>query len=389
MMELEFDKEIDAILRKARAPVGAAGSAVTSGHLDADTVAAFAENALPIKALQLYTEHFADCDRCRKLLLQAILTNTEAVATTASAVSAPAVEAVMPWYGKLFRTPNLALAIGALVLAFSCVLGYLALQNRNSSKNADVALVTEPAQSKGGPYYSGESSANASNSNAAGATNSMANAANIPTTNAPAIPSAMSNPASNTTANAMGRADSTTGAGQPEKERGFALDGVTAEAPKPATAAPPKPVDQPLADRDERKAGDDKTKDNKMKEEINDLALSKQSTESRMAREAVPPSAKKTGPNRASGPRQNQNTQNEMSNQIAAGMLSAGKTVGGKTFENRNGAWYDRAYHGQATTDVRRATDAYKKLDRGLRVIAEAVGGTVVVVWKNKAYRIQ
>lgn len=389
MMELEFDKEIDAILRKTRAPVGAAVSAVTSGHLDADAVAAFAENALPMKAQQLYTEHFADCDRCRKLLLQAILTNTEAVATTASAVSAPAVEAVMPWYGKLFRTPNLALAIGALVLAFSCVLGYLALQNRNSSNNADVALVTEPAQSKRGPYYSGESSGGSPNSNMAAA-NTVTNIANIPAPNTSAMPSAISNTASNTTANAMGRADSTTGAGQPEKERGFALDGVTAEAPKPATAAPPKspkPVDQPLAERDERKAGDDKTKDDKTKEDSKDLMLSKQ--ESRMAREAVPPSAKKTGTNRASGPRQNQNTQNEMSNQNAAGMLSAGKTVGGKTFENRNGAWYDKAYHGQATTNVRRGTDAYKKLDRGLRSIADTIGGTVVVVWKNKAYRIQ
>ena len=389
MMELEFDKEIDAILRKARAPAGAAVSAGTSAHLDADAVVAFAENALPVKARQFYTEHFADCDRCRKLLSQAILTNSEAMATTASTVSAPAVKAVTSWYDKFFRTPNLALAMGALVLAFSCVLGYLALQNRNSSNNADVALVTEPEQSKGGSAYTGESSANAVNSNAAAA-NSIANTSNIATTNAPSMPSlAMSNMASNSAANAMGRADSTASGGQPEREKSFATDGVTIDAAKPASAPPPKPVDQPLTDRDERKAGDDKAKDDKMKEEINDLALSKQSTESRMAREAVPPSAKKTGTYRASGPRQNQNAQNEMPGQNASGMLSAGKTVGGKTFENRNGAWYDLAYHGHATIDVRRGTDAYKKLDGGLRKIADSIGGTVVVVWKSKAYRIQ
>ena len=63
--------------------------------------------------------------------------------------------------------------------------------------------------------------------------------------------------------------------------------------------------------------------------------------------------------------------------------------VGGKTFNNRDGAWYDAAYNGQATADYRRGTAEYKKLDSGLRNVADTVGGTVVVVWKSKAYRIQ
>ena len=46
LMELEFDKEIDAILRKARSDVGV----TASNHLDADMMAAFAENALPERA---------------------------------------------------------------------------------------------------------------------------------------------------------------------------------------------------------------------------------------------------------------------------------------------------------------------------------------------------
>ena len=68
-MELEFDKEIDAILRKAR---GSGGVPVTTAHLDADTIAAFVENALPQKAKLLKMEHFADCERCRKQLAFAI-----------------------------------------------------------------------------------------------------------------------------------------------------------------------------------------------------------------------------------------------------------------------------------------------------------------------------
>ena len=69
--------------------------------------------------------------------------------------------------------------------------------------------------------------------------------------------------------------------------------------------------------------------------------------------------------------------------------MTVKRKVGGKTFDNRNGAWYDSAYRGQTTTNYRRGTDEYKKLDRGLRNIADTIGGTVVVVWKEKAYRIQ
>ena len=63
--------------------------------------------------------------------------------------------------------------------------------------------------------------------------------------------------------------------------------------------------------------------------------------------------------------------------------------VGGKTFKRTNNVWYDSAYRGQTTTNVARGTQDYKKLDAGLRGIAANLGGTIVVVWREKAYRIQ
>ena len=51
--------------------------------------------------------------------------------------------------------------------------------------------------------------------------------------------------------------------------------------------------------------------------------------------------------------------------------------------------WVDSEYRGQATTNISRGTNEYKKLDSGLRGIVENLGGTVVIVWKEKAYRIQ
>ncbi|MBA2606431.1 MAG: hypothetical protein H0U96_06140, partial [Acidobacteria bacterium] len=64
-------------------------------------------------------------------------------------------------------------------------------------------------------------------------------------------------------------------------------------------------------------------------------------------------------------------------------------TFGGKAFKRANGVWIDSAYKGQSTTNISRGTSEYKKLDSGLRSIVENIGGKVIVVWKEKAYRIQ
>jgi hypothetical protein len=74
----------------------------------------------------------------------------------------------------------------------------------------------------------------------------------------------------------------------------------------------------------------------------------------------------------------------------AFGSAASGhREVNGKSFSRVGSVWYDAAYQGQQTKDVRRGTNEYKKLDSGLRSIADTLGGTVVVVWRDGAYRIQ
>ncbi len=369
-MELKFDKEMDAILRKARKGSGAA--VAVAHHLDADAVAAFAENALPQKARSLFMEHFADCDQCRKQLSYTILTNTEAVASptreSASNVIAEAVATAVPWYSKLFRTPNLAMAMAALVLTFGGVLGYLVLQNRSGEVNVsqvnDKGITNAP--------YSAASAPAANSANVAANSAAPANTA--------VIPSGISNSAA--TGTSAGRADVAGVSGPSPTDTGTSSGEGYSEAAKPVAAAPPVKTDQPESKSDEKNDAD-KAKETK------DLAAAKQESEDRMARETVPPSAKKTGPNRASDQR------NALDNNVAAQSVAGGmaapspvKTAGGKKFENRDGAWYDTAYRSQGTTNVRRGTDDYQKLDAGLRSIAQSISGTVVIVWKGKAYRI-
>ena len=379
-MELEFDKEIDAILRKARVNRGVLvgdDPPEPKKHLDADTIAAFAENALPQKAKMLYMEHFADCDRCRRMLSQSIMLNSEAVTADVGAASiAPTetAEATIPWYQRIFKTPNLALAMGAVVLAFSGILGYLAIQNRQETAAPEVSKAVEQPQTQGGPFYGGEADYSANSATTANKPASVMSANTAANT-------AM--PASNTTSNAPVRPEAVTPGGTlvGRTDAVPAKDDDEKEA-KPAAQPPPAPVGGAPATT----AGEALKVEEKRKLEDRGLIASERSrsTDDAMARDSAPAAAKKaTGPTR-SGPANNQvqlQTQNVFNENLA-------RSVNGKTFDRRDGVWYDIAYRNQATTNVKRGTDTYKKLDSGLRSIADNLGGTVVVIWKDKAYRI-
>jgi hypothetical protein len=372
-MELEFDKEIDAILRRSAGGAAVASTAAASAHADADTIAAFAENALPDKVKMLYMEHFADCDGCRKQLSHAILLNTGADATAAPLISVPVAEVAVPWYQKLFKTQNLALAMGAIVLTFGGVLGYLVLQNRNAGGNSTVSQITEQKPAPRDPYALSETANTAANTEAA---NTMP-MAGVPVTNA--------NSVANTPEGVMGRPDA-----GPRNNTSLDTDSVSDASPeteaqpgRPTTVSPPPP---PVTTTDGTlKSADEKKEDSaKLAALPKDLEITKRKeADDRRGRDAPPAPGKGVGPSR-SGPVQN--TQTQLNNN--AGEMPVSRSVGGKRFENRDGAWYDSAYRGQATINVRRGTDEYKNLDGGLRSIANNLGGTVVIVWKDKAYRV-
>jgi hypothetical protein len=390
-MELEFDKEINAILRKAGRQGAVAVGRPALPHVDADTIAAFAENALPSRARPPLIEHFAACDTCRKMLSQTILLNAEADATAASSV-VPAIvsESAIPWYQRLFKTPGLALAMGGLILVFTGMLAYLALQDRNAGTGATVSQLNEPEAQRGGPYDSGET----------GAANAIVPVSNAMSANsvamAPANSTAPINPAApgaqpavaNTAPETLARGDAAEKLREQPADDGRSTadsvaSGVTTTLPGAGAAQPaPPPALEPPAKTEEDEKKPDLDKQNEFGKD-QELSRRKETNDRGGYRDA-PPAAAKSGPTR-SGPFQMQS--NQMGNK--AGEMSVTRSVGGKTFNNRSGAWYDSAYHGQATTNIGRGSDEFRKLDGGLRSIANNLGGVVVVVWKGKAYRIQ
>ncbi len=373
-MELEFDKEIDAILRKVRAPSTVRAIDPDGSHLDTDGIVAFAENVLPDQAKHQYIEHFADCDRCRRILSGTIQMSLDAQPTyePALATAPPVGGAAIPWYQNIFRSPNLALAMGALVVVFSGVLGYIAIQNRNSGDNATVAKVNERAANA--PFLSQANTAMNSNSSS----NAMA-AANVSTANtaAPLVSEPESAASSQSGRPTMPGGPSVT------TEKDAAIGGTASESAKPVAAPAATVADQPST-----APADKKEEDSKAKTEIEDrrretAALSKTSND-QVSRDVLS-AAKRSGPNAKSV----QNTQQQIDNNGVAGMVALERKAGGKKFVSRDGAWYDTAYHGQPTINVARGSAEYKKLDGGLRKIGDSISGIVVVAWKSKAYRIQ
>ena len=406
-MELQFDKEMDSLLRKS----GEAGRGVLVGdkpdekpkvHLDADQLSAFAENAIPERSRALYMSHLADCDRCRRILSGLITLNAEAMPAEERVV-APVISpgAIEPWYRRLLL-PNLAYVMGGLLLVFGGLIAISVFQFSDSGE-ATVSQSLETAPAARGPMFE-EGQA---------VTDQMANAdaasmnANKPT----AIQSA------NTASNSASTASNMTAAGtgsdvlaketSPRDQPGYSLDGLSAaKAAAGAPAGPPPPAPAIVAPKREDSELNEVTaaelldSDSKARSEAkkktsvgekDDIAVSSRQVQDlpinqRQAQELRTQAggvAKATpGPSRDNA----QNFPNRSNNTLE---LYEEKRVSGKGFQRRNNVWYDNSYRGGATINVRRGTDEYKKLDGGLRSIAESLSGVVVVVWSGKAYRIQ
>lgn len=360
-MEFNFDKEIDALLRQAgkSETLGAANGSDAGAHIDADAISAFAENALPERSRALYMAHLADCGRCRQILSNLVLLNEAAEVSAPDSVAANITVVPVPWYRKLFVFPNLAYTMGALVLMFSGVLGFLVIQNmRNASP--EVSQTKEPQAVAPAPVNYGKTES-AANSAMASNSNSVAvvpgspgftgqNTDNI-TTSTPEKPA------------------------QAEEEK---VDDTKSANAAPVTEASDITtrdggVSRVREAKDEDKAGDDRNEKELMAAQpappppppmVSSVPRAKPAEKKSMPYGGVPADAAGSGP-------------------------AERRQVSGKSFSLRGGVWYDAAYSNQTTKNVTRGTDEFRRLDSGLKSIANSLQGTVVVVWKSTAYKIQ
>lgn len=401
-MELEFDKEIDSLLRQE-----SRGRTITIGefagvHLDADEIAAFVENAVPERTRNSFVQHFAGCDPCRKTLSNAITLRADEGVEAAESLVAPGTERAAPWYKRLFLFPNLAYVMGGLVVLFAGFIG-LSILNRSSSNGSfEMSKVSSNEAPAAVPYSTNSNASVSSANSAANATNSMS-----PANVAPDLTGQPDNASETDSA----------------KGKGPGVPADFEDAPKmsqPLAAAPPPPASISSKDSGILTDGVDSGRARELRTEpVKELSNS----EPKKLMGGVSPSTQNSqnvqiqAPGDVKGPyvqrndsrnveraiEQNNARDREKAKELksvakksdkAAGSAAPAKPtsdrrqVSGKTFEFRSGAWYDTTYSGQGTVNIRRKTDNYKNLDRGLRGIADSFIGTVVMIWNGKAYRI-
>lgn len=357
-MDLDLDKEIDAMLRQMgrTGPNGKTAVNVSTTHLDADDISAFADNALPPRTRSAYMVHLADCGDCRLILKNTIEMNAES-GPEPEIVDAPAAKtSTIPWYRRLSLFPNLAYAMGGLVIIFAGFIGYSLLLNGGASMELSRSSEDYP-----GTYEASNSNVNAATS-ANAATASVDTAANemagIPTANSAANIAATTpnRPAMNANSPEIAARSAEPMSAPAEFDSSI---NAADKAPMPAAAPPPaKPVTEDVV-----------------------ITVPKPDDEPKLG------AVTRGAPERADAEKQTGIAANEVRTKQARSAET--RTVGGKRFERKQRVWYDSAYSGQATSNIKRGSDAYRRLDRGIRSIAESLNGTVVVVWSGKAYRIQ
>lgn len=390
-MEFEFDKEIDALLRQTAQGSEAAFADSKSNiqnpkspHLDADGISAFAENALPEKTKTFYVAHLADCERCRKILSNVVASNSETRTETAAPVNDKlkiSAAAAIPWYKKLFAAPSLAYAMGALVLVFAGLIALTFL--KNAPRNAEVSSINEKPTNMGGASGDGETVA--TERETAAPTASMSNAGSMSNSAAMTNSSMMSNTAAATrggsTSNGAASVLNNSSVAQSEAAKNKSPEQT---APQQKAVAENQMNGANFADRNRETS--DKSADAPVFQQQDEAKKSNAQPTAKPAPPA-PSSALSTGT--ASAPPSANLAAKSRNAPRADAEKSETKKVGDKNFRRDGGVWYDAAYSGQSTTNIARGSSEYRKLDSGLRSIAETLSGTIVVVWKAKAYRIQ
>lgn len=391
-MELNFDKEMDALLRQAAQQEKPAQPAAPA-HLDADELAAFAGNALPVKARTRAMEHLVDCGNCRTVLSNLVFFENqpeEAAAAAPHRVIAPVIAtesaSLLDRVRAFFAVPVLAYGMGGLVLVFAGLLVFSVYRGNQGGMQlaqSNAAPAEKIMNDKGIASDGGEvpSAAPLANTNSMSAVNAAV-AANAVTSGAysPYQPGITANSAANTAGSysELKAGEMPEPEAKPkEKREEDALLSVSKsqqEAPAPVAAR----ADQ--AQNRQRNETLDEVQRSKDNYRSGNNILTPDGAD---RKRAYPPPASVAG---ATAARDAERSDDADKNAPAA---PAKKLVKGRQFRKDGAVWVDTAYRGQATVNIARESKEFKKLDDGLRKIAKEFTGTVIVVWKDTAYRIQ
>jgi hypothetical protein len=384
-MRQKTNNEIDLLLRRLSRQEGSVSDAdlhVDLDHLDADELSAYAENALPAAARMRYTEHLADCSKCRELVVQ--LSASVPVVAAKETVTEPVPSGIRKFLASFFSPMVLRYAVPALGLIVVAAVGFIAFRS-NSPRQQEVAL-SVPASPPPSPVPSNDPSLSGyydSSPNSqpqSPATRELAERAGD-INGQRAAPQSTPTPSTSDTA----KTDRTELMKEPAVAN--AAPPPTQQAPKPAATVDEmsvevqgqKPTEQtsttPAGHMAKQKTAD-AAREQKKVEEFRDAE--------RPARgEALSPQAGAATANVRRRDAQVSKDEDDGETRSAVG----------RQFRRQNGVWVDTAYAaGSAVVNIARNSEQYRSLvadEPGIKSIADQLPGPIIVVWKGRNYRIR
>ncbi len=397
-MKQAKNNEIDLLLRRlARheltdsakdTRVGNAAEEHESGqHLDTDELNAYAENALPSTARMLYTEHLADCARCRKLVAELSLASGASVSHAQVEIRAPS--SFRKYLSSFFSPAVLRYVVPAFAVIAVAAVVLVILRQKPS---ADFVAQNHPSSSSSVTREEQEikepALKDASLKKAPPA--SVESTANSKASNPPAGQARPSTKASDKASAGDSRRESNE-APIDEPSSVVAAEQPAAAPPQaPTVGAKPQAANEVQAEREIAKqkklavadqAGGNKEEDRDQK--VDSVAASRAS------------------PRKTEGFRVAGNAQGAVSKDAPAragtekGARNDGevRNVVGHRFRKQGSVWVDSTYDSsQQTVNLSRGSEQYRALvadEPAIRTIAEQLDGEVIVVWKGRAYRIR
>ena len=391
-MKQANNNEVDLLLRSlarghGKPPLqGGATSreSVASEHLDADELNSYAEGVAPAPARARYIQHLADCEACRGIVVG--LTQAAGAANRYDVREQQGGSSFWQKLTALFSPPILRYAVPALVLTAVIGIGLFALKQQ---RPADLVAqnqpeVAAPPSSQGGtravlnptpgsPTAVQNGAETGSNAEAGKGKDNLqgqkTQAVEQPTL---APESGVAKTASKDTA-------------QPGEAAGAPATQTYAPEPKAAAPAPPAPLydaeksTELAKERPAKREDQPRDQDEVLRTESNDVH-----GPNRSRNNTALPASRSAG---AMGGRGPSGADKKKATEVET------RTVMGRHFTRAGDAWVDTAYESsRKTIRVARGSDQFRALvadEPGIRTIAEQLGGVVIVVWKNRAYRIQ
>lgn len=392
-MKQANNNEVDLLLRslaRRSESMSGDGKRVFSDHLDADELNSHAEGVVPAPARARYTEHLADCQQCRRIVIG--LTQAAGAARQYEIPDQPHGLSFWQKLAALFSPAVLRFAVPALALAGVIGIGWLLLRQQPQSDFIAQNRAIEPSSSSGQPSPSPVASEPSTSTQNGVKPQAVELNKEKNDLQEEKIRAAQAPVATDLNAKSTPLDKDATKSGQ----AGGVVESRPSYASEPTAPAPPSSS----ATLGEVAGSNTTAKEQPAKREERD----EQERQREVFRNQ---SSDEHGPNRSAAPRASSATaagrrdDGLMRSRGPSGQDKKAKTpevegstmVAGRRFVREGNTWIDTAYESsRATINVTRGSEQYRSLvadEPGLRTIAEQLRGVVIVVWKNRVYRIQ